>query len=413
MVDLTESLKLKDQTYLPFLELLRKIGIFPCKTVRNEESGEITLVPTNGKLQLLLYCIVSSILSAASVMTFILIQSSSGTNLNYLDFVIEYWKAGSGLQHSKFDLNIQGFFFLFLSIIHIVIQISLAAAKQDLCEVLNYLKLHGFLRDNPMTNCVKKSCDWHLIKMGFWAFSFIIYLIGFAVKIIYHFNLSILTYLPHLTCWFLQNVWFLAPILSFHIYFMEISVMLLPWTWSLKEKLKESPSNTLLEEAEKILSSLQMISKAISKIIFWLFTLILVATIFCTYLMVAFFLNQQEFTVSVILTILGYGGMVSLYVRFAYGYCVFTQDIKDDIHGIKVAILDLDIHPDDLWTSNGKTLRVKHWQKRIASGLAEFQGFHGNNYFVLGKPLLTSITANFITYLIILVQFKVSELSVK
>ena len=189
--------------------------------------------------------------------------------------------------------------------------------------------------------------------------------------------------------------------------------MLLPRTWSLKEKLKESPSNSHLEEAEKILSSLEMISKAISKIIFWLFTLILVATIICTYLMVAYFLNQEAFTVANILTILGYGGMISLYVRFAYGYCVFTQDIKGDIHGIKVAILDLDIHPDDLWTSNGKTLRVQHWQKRIAFGLGEFQGFHGNNYFVLGKPLLTSITANFITYLIILVQFKVSESSVK
>ena len=85
--------------------------------------------------------------------------------------------------------------------------------------------------------------------------------------------------------------------------------------------------------------------------------------------------------------------------------------IKDDIHGIKTAILDLHINPDDILTLNGKTFRVKHWQKRIASGLGEFQGFHGNNYFVLEKPLLTSITANFITYLIILVQFKVSELS--
>ena len=163
--------------------------------------------------------------------------------------------------------------------------------------------------------------------------------------------------------------------------------------------------------AKKILTSIEMISKAISKIIFWLFTLILVAAIICTYLMVAFFLNQKEFTVPIILNIVGYGGIVSLYVRFAYGYCVFTQDIKDDIHGIKRAILDLDINPDDLLTSNGQTVRAKHLQKRIASGLDEFQGFHGNNYFVLGKPLLTSITANFITYLIILVQFKVSESS--
>ena len=65
MVDLTESTEHKDQTYLPFLELLQKIGVFPCKRVTNEaneEGGKITLVPTNGKLQLLLYCIASFIL---------------------------------------------------------------------------------------------------------------------------------------------------------------------------------------------------------------------------------------------------------------------------------------------------------------------------------------------------------------
>ena len=132
---------------------------------------------------------------------------------------------------------------------------------------------------------MKKSCDWHLIKMGFCVFLFINFLIRFIMKNINHFNLNILTVLPLLTCWFFQNVWFLAPILSFHIYFLEISVMLLPWSWSLKEKLKALPSNyNLLEEAKNILSGLEMISKAISKIIFWLFTLILVATIICTYL---------------------------------------------------------------------------------------------------------------------------------
>ena len=412
MADLLESTKVKDQTYLPILESLRKIGIFPCKRVTNEESGKITLVPTNGKLQLLLYCITYSILLTGQISSTILIQSSAGTKLNILDFVIEFYKVGVGLHHSKFDLKVQGFLFLFIGVIHIIIMISLVAAKQDLCNVFNYLKWN--IGDNSMANCVKKSCNWHLIKMGFCVFLFINFLIRFIMKNINHFNLNILTVLPLLTCWFFQNVWFLAPILSFHIYFLEISVMLLPWSWSLKEKLNALPSNyNLLEEAKNILSGLEMISKAISKIIFWLFTLILVATIICTYLMVAFFLNQEEFTVPVIFTILGYGGIVSLYIRFAYGYCVFTQDIKDDVHGIKRAILDLDINPDDLLTSNGKTVRAKHLQKRIAYGLDEFQGFHGNNYFVLGKPLLTSITANFITYLIILVQFKVSELSVK
>ena len=38
--------------------------------------------------------------------------------------------------------------------------------------------------------------------------------------------------------------------------------------------------------------------------------------------------------------------------------------------------------------------------------LQAFQGFSANDYFYLNKPLLTGIVANFVTYFIILVQFK-------
>ena len=119
--------------------------------------------------------------------------------------------------------------------------ISLVLAKQDLCNVFNYLKQN--VGDNSMTNCVKKACDWHLIKMGFCVLLFINFLIGFAMKNINHYNLNIVTILPLMVCWFIQNGWFLAPVMAFHIYFLEISLMLLPWSWSLKEKLKESPLN--------------------------------------------------------------------------------------------------------------------------------------------------------------------------
>ena len=52
MTDIIESTKLKEKSYLSVLESLRKIGIFPCKRVTNEESGMISLEPTNCKLQL-------------------------------------------------------------------------------------------------------------------------------------------------------------------------------------------------------------------------------------------------------------------------------------------------------------------------------------------------------------------------
>ena len=41
--------------------------------------------------------------------------------------------------------------------------------------------------------------------------------------------------------------------------------------------------------------------------------------------------------------------------------------------------------------------------------LDEFKGFDAKGYFTLNHSLLTGITASFVTYMVILVQFKQSE----
>ena len=44
----------------------------------------------------------------------------------------------------------------------------------------------------------------------------------------------------------------------------------------------------------------------------------------------------------------------------------------------------------------------------VMDELKEFEGFDGKGYFILNKPLLTGILANFITYIIILIQFNMT-----
>ena len=63
-----------------------------------------------------------------------------------------------------------------------------------------------------------------------------------------------------------------------------------------------------------------------------------------------------------------------------------------------------DILFDDYFISQNK------FKDFVINELRDFQGFHGDGYFDLGRPHLTSSFANFVTYIIILVQFKVSEL---
>ena len=42
--------------------------------------------------------------------------------------------------------------------------------------------------------------------------------------------------------------------------------------------------------------------------------------------------------------------------------------------------------------------------------LARFQGFNANGYFDVNHSLLTAMTANFVTYLVIMIQFDQSEM---
>ena len=47
--------------------------------------------------------------------------------------------------------------------------------------------------------------------------------------------------------------------------------------------------------------------------------------------------------------------------------------------------------------------------EKVVDDLKEFEGFDGKGYFILNKPLLTGILANFITYIIILIQFNMTS----
>ena len=63
---------------------------------------------------------------------------------------------------------------------------------------------------------------------------------------------------------------------------------------------------------------------------------------------------------------------------------------------------------DDFVEINGNFHLESYARENLIETLSEFQGFDACGFATLGKPLLSSIFANFITYLIILIQFKIS-----
>ena len=73
-----------------------------------------------------------------------------------------------------------------------------------------------------------------------------------------------------------------------------------------------------------------------------------------------------------------------------------SQDVTNNLQKLAECISDARI-TDENW----KVIAIQ----RINS----FEGFNGHGFFTLGKSHLTSVVSNFITFMIVLIQFKQSE----
>ena len=52
-------------------------------------------------------------------------------------------------------------------------------------------------------------------------------------------------------------------------------------------------------------------------------------------------------------------------------------------------------------------------KESVYINLDEFKGYNAEDFFTVNNSLITGMTSNFVTYLIILIQFKFTELSLK
>ena len=124
-----------------------------------------------------------------------------------------------------------------------------------------------------------------------------------------------------------------------------------------------------------------------------------------------YFLSHADFTSSgVILVFIGY---VSLVMKFAYIVWIFNHDSEhlcDQVKLLKNTLDEVYIEDHEFVFGEGGQLRDARFARNLmVNQFQDFRGFDGLGYFTLGKSLLTSITANILTYLIVLIQFKISE----
>ena len=78
--------------------------------------------------------------------------------------------------------------------------------------------------------------------------------------------------------------------------------------------------------------------------------------------------------------------------------CTFGENVVTVVQDINTKILEFQ-------TSNDVGLPV-------SVQLQNFYGFNANGFFIVNHSLLTGMTANFLTYMVILIQFQQSSTSI-
>ena len=205
------------------------------------------------------------------------------------------------------------------------------------------------------------------------------------------------------------------PILVFSTAYLFTCKTLLVWINFLKQKIQMDWTNEHVlyrfDDFYNLLEALQLAIKTFSHHILYTTTGALLIVIVLFFRSFSFLMGNQEFDSSIWCFVVGFLLVTSGFVFFITSLNLTSDMLKDELNGLIKVIHDRIFQEHSKAIVSGNVVPIKEAKQILLNNLSQFQGFHGMGYFNLGKPLLTGMLANFATYLIILIQFKVTELT--
>ena len=163
---------------------------------------------------------------------------------------------------------------------------------------------------------------------------------------------------------------------------------------SIKEKIDTNENldaNEIIAYCSKLLKEgLEQTNIVFAFLLLWCMAITCLIFTFAAYFAIAFLVDSN-----VTLNSPRVGMFCCTFATILYVILVnfLSQEVAENLHSLKFYIYEL--------KSDKK--------EQIIEKINSFQGFNACGFFTLGKPLLTSIIANFITYMIVLIQFKMAE----
>ncbi len=187
-------------------------------------------------------------------------------------------------------------------------------------------------------------------------------------------------------------------------------------------KAEKSPEeSTAVMSASMFVTRSQIFYKGLGKteeifgrimLIQFLVGLVSIVLTFYTTLTLFINLSLEEFTWKYILVSSGFIGLSTSGIIFSSFMPQITHELQMEI---KELVEKLDTVPtidEDkirIFLEDGRECHFRKVKRHIMKKLRSFQGFSALSFFTIRRSVLTSILAQVVTYLIVLLQFKVSE----
>ena len=169
--------------------------------------------------------------------------------------------------------------------------------------------------------------------------------------------------------------------------------------------LKNDMPCLLLRDCWKLHQGLAMTSKMFSAQIGSLFIISLLGLVLLFYHFVPFFIGKYLLETPDTLLIIGYGSFALFQIMFLC-YCnMVSQYVMDELEKLTDILQLLPISESQITFLGQDKYQSVYLRNLIVFKFQSFKGYDAAGFFKLGKPLLVGIFANFITYLIVLVQF--------
>ena len=159
-------------------------------------------------------------------------------------------------------------------------------------------------------------------------------------------------------------------------------------------------------QCSQLYDALEMTSKTFSNQLGLILSELIAVLILTFYRALANFIGNYEFTFPYIIITIGQILCLIFLIFYLLYFILISQHIIDEIQKLIRALQDLPLYENQIALIGEKEYSANYARDLIVKKLESFNGFDVGGLMKLNKGLLPGIAANFVTYLIVLIQFK-------